>query len=459
MTAKTPLLQLTIQHRLSLLFAASAVVVLLALSVFIYYFTYNYRRTEFKQRMLVRLQEADSLLRKNTAYPFMTLEQMPPGTLPEEKFFYRSVANTINLPIDGENVSLLLEQTQTAEPYYFIQKGKREFLIYPDPQLNHLVVVSAVDVFGYTKLQHLRRLLVAGVLLGTLAMGFISWYWPRKELQPIREKIKKANAISAQNLSLRLNVRNNWDELGQLAITFNQMLDRIEKGFAVQKQFISNAAHELRNPITAIWGHAQLALRQSRTVDEYTDVIKNIQQKAADLQKIVERLLLLSRMEAGTDGLKKETVTLDEVLFDAVAAVQHRVVENKVPIQVQMDERAEQSFSVLGDAVMLGVAFQNLIENAVKYGAEKPVQVVLHAGEKKVVVFVKDGGAGMGEALQHLYQPFFRTASVRHIPGTGIGLTLVKRIMDWHHWEIEFSNNHPSGTLVTVTAPHHQPNS
>ena len=459
MNGKVPWLRLTIQHRLSLLFAASAVVVLLALSLFIYYFTYNYRRTEFKQRMLVRLQEADSLLRKNTAYPFMTLEQMPPGTLPEEKFFYRSVAPTINLPVDGKTIALSLSHPEDAEPYYFIQKGKREFLIYSDPQLNHLVVVSAVDVFGYTKLQHLRRLLVAGVLLGSLAMGFISWYWPRKELQPIREKIKKANAISAQNLSLRLNVRNNWDELGQLAITFNQMLDRIEKGFTVQKQFISNAAHELRNPITAIWGHAQLALRQPRTGEEYSEVIKNIQQKAADLQKIVERLLLLSRMDAAADGFNREAVSVDEVLFDAVAAVQQRQLDDKVPIQVQIDEVENGSFTVLGDAVMLGVAFQNLIENAVKYGNKKPVKVALHTSEKAVLVQVADTGLGMGDALPHLYQPFFRTEGVRHIPGTGIGLTLVKRIMDWHRWHIDFRPNHPTGTIVVVTAPHHQPNS
>jgi signal transduction histidine kinase len=444
--------KLTIRTRLSLMFAFSAVLILLALSVFIYSFTLRFRKNEFQYRLKARLIEADSLLRKNSAYPFITLEHLPPGTLPEEHFYYRRPAPLITVPEPNGLVQLAPLQAIEKERYYFMDKGERSYLLHFDKKLGNVIVLSAVDVFGYTKMRNLKTALIVGVVLGTLAMGFISWYWPKRELQPIADKIKKARRINAQSLNLRLNVRNEYDELGELAITFNQMLDRIETAFEAQRRFTSNAAHELRNPITAISGEAQLALTQPRTAEEYEATLKRIKEKSSDLAKLVERLLILSKIESSTHT--HVPVRLDEVLFNALKSVQNRYPQQAQNIRLHMDEAERGDYTLQGDEMMLQVAIDNVVENALKYGEGKPVRIHLGCRSGFCSLSVVDEGLGVTpDELGKLFQVFYRNPNVRHIQGTGIGLPLVKSIVEWHGGTIDIMPHQPAGTKVQISFP------
>lgn len=442
-------MKLTIRTRLSLMFAFSAVLILLALSAFIYSFTLSFRKNEFQYRLKARLIEADSLLRKNSSYPFITLEHLPPGTLPEEQFYYRRPAAIVTVPEPTGLAELAPLEEVEKERYYFMEKGDRSYLLHFDKKLGNVIVLSAVDVFGYTKMRNLKSALMAGIVLGTLAMGFISWYWPKRELQPIADKIKKARRIGAQSLNLRLNVRNEYDELGELAITFNQMLDRIETAFEAQRHFTSNAAHELRNPITAISGEAQLALTQPRTIEEYQGTLKRIKDKSSDLAKLVERLLILSKIESATHT--KVSVRLDEVLFNALKSVQNRYPRQVQNIRLNIAEVEQENYTLQGDEMMLQVAVDNVVENALKYGEGRPVSIQLLCTGNRLRLIVKDEGMGVtAEDMGKLFQVFYRNPNVRHIEGTGIGLPLVKSIVEWHGGTIEVTSNQPTGTKVEI---------
>lgn len=402
--------------------------------------------------MLVRLQEADSLLRKNAAYPFMTLDNLPPGTLPKEAFYYRRPAQVVTIPQENGLLSLAQLAEVEKEKYYFVEKEKRSYLLYFDKALGNVIVLSAEDVFGYTKIQHLKQVLLIGVILGTIAMGFISWYFPRRELQPLADKIKKAKAIGGESLDLRLNVYNDYDELGELAITFNQMLDRIEKAFAVQKQFTSNAAHELRNPITAISGEAQLALLHTRSAEEYRAALNRIRAKSDELEKLVDRLLVLSKIE--TRGVEKNIVRLDEVLLESVASVQSREPQKATLMRIQIAEASGDDYCLHGDEAILQLALVNVIDNALKYGEGHPVHIALSVNEKRLQLQVADTGMGVSEEERaKLFDLFYRTNNVRHIQGTGIGLPLVKSIVEWHKGQISVQSNTPKGLRVVMTFP------
>jgi len=445
-------LKLTIRARLSLLFAVSAVLILLALSCFIYFFTFDYRQKEFRQRMQVRLQEADSLLRKNAAYPFMTLDHLPPGTLPKEAFYYRRPTPIITIPQNNGLLPLATLADIENEKFYFIEKGSRSYLLHFDKALGNVIVLSAEDLFGYTKIKNLKEVLLFGIILGSIAMGFVSWYFPRRELQPLSDKIKKAKTIGAESLNLRLNVYNDYDELGELAITFNQMLDRIEKAFAAQKQFSSNAAHELRNPITAISGEAQLALLHNRSTEEYRAALDRIRAKSDELEKLVDRLLVLSKIE--TRGVEKSVVRLDEVLLESVASVQSRQPEKAALIRIQIGEVPGDNYCLHGDDAILQLALVNVLENALKYGEGKPVHISLCTTERMLQLQVADTGMGVSdEERAKLFDLFYRTNGVRHIHGSGIGLPLVKSIVEWHKGHISLQSNQPKGLTVTMTFP------
>lgn len=443
-------LRLTIRTRLTLLFALSAVLILCGLSAFIYIFTLNFRKNEFRHRLESRLVEADSLLRKNSAYPFITLEHLPPGTLPEERFFYRKPSPTVTVPDSTSLIQLASLAEVEKERFHLVERGSRSYLIHFDKKLGNVIVLSAVDVFGETKMQNLKRVLLAGIVLGTLAMGFISWYWPRRELRPISDKIRKARRIGGESLNLRLNVRNDYDELGELAITFNQMLDRIEQAFEAQKRFTSNAAHELRNPITAISGETQLALMQPRSADEYRQTLERIKDKSDDLKKLVDRLLILARIESTTS---KQPVRIDEVLFDAIASVQSRHAQLSQLLQLHIQETDDNAYVVNGDPVMLKVAIDNIIENAVKYGQHQPIHIHLEQ-EQDIRITITDEGIGVTpEEMSQLFDLFYRNNRVRHIQGIGVGLPLVKSIIAFHGGTIHISPNAPKGTRVLIQLP------
>lgn len=415
-------------------------------------FTLNFRRNEFRHRLENRMTEVDSLLRKNPRFPDITLEHIPPGTLPEENTYYKQVKDKVSIADNGKTIVLADIEQLKEVPQLFVEKDRRSYLLKYDDRLQQVVIVSAIDVFGFTKMQNLRKVLLAGILIGTLAMALISWYLPWRALKPISNKIKKARRIGGESLNIRLDVKNDYDELGELAITFNQMLDRIEKAFESQKKFVSNASHELRNPVTAISGDAQFALMRDRNPEEYRDALKRIKDKSEVLKKVIERLLILSKIETDKSNAGKSAVRIDELLIDTIASVQDSSPGLKTPLLLHIEETSHEAYQVYGDPVMIKVALYNIIENAVKYGEEKPVAISLCTFKNQSVIRIKDEGKGIEEEEnEKLFHPFYREEGIRHIQGTGIGLSLVKNIIDWHGWGIKLTNNTPNGTIVEIS--------
>lgn len=210
-------------------------------------------------------------------------------------------------------------------------------------------------------------------------------------LQPIADKIKKARTIGAKSLNLRLNVKNNYDELGHLALTFNEMLDRIEVGFRTQQQFIRNASHEMLTPLTAITAEADLALQQSRSTENYQRALENIRLRAQNLNELVAQLLLMAKVDSGGNHMDRPCAA-DETLLYVLKSLQNKYPAATHILQLQIEASDADECMVYCDPLILQAAYYNLLDNALKYGNEKPVSVRLFLKDKSVGLEVKNQG-------------------------------------------------------------------
>jgi len=274
-----------------------------------------------------------------------------------------------------------------------------------------------------------------------------------KLFEPIRVMTATANRLTVHNLhSERLNIEGTQNELKDLAHVINDMLDRIETSYESQKQFVSDASHELRTPIAVIQGYANLLDRWGSTNKEVLDEsIRAIQNEARAMQDLVEKLLFLSRHDKKTLKLHKKRFNMKPVVEDMVKETR-LVAENRV-----INSPILEDVVVYGDMQALKQAIRIFIDNAIKYtddGDEITIQCENKNGD--CVITVTDTGIGMTrQDAEHIFDRFYRSEYVRskNISGHGLGLSLAKLIILAHTGKIKVRTQFTKGTSFIVTIP------
>ncbi len=275
----------------------------------------------------------------------------------------------------------------------------------------------------------------------------------RKLFQPIYEMSATANKLTVNNLhSERLNVEGTKNELKDLATVINNMLDRIETSYESQKQFVSDASHELRTPIAVIQGYANL-LNRWGTKDEAVlmESIDAISNEAKFMQDLVEKLLFLSRNDKKTLKLVKKRFNMCTVVEDMVKET--RLVTTNRNIQSPILENV----IVYGDKQALKQAIRVFIDNAVKYTKEgDTITVTCENKSGDCVITVQDTGIGMTRKdVDNIFKRFYRSEHVRNekISGHGLGLSIAKLIIMGHTGKIKIRSQFTKGTTFTITLP------
>jgi two-component system OmpR family sensor kinase len=294
----------------------------------------------------------------------------------------------------------------------------------------------------------------AGVAV--LAVGLAGgWLASARILRPIAGISATAAAISATNLSERINPESVDRELEGLARVLNTTFDGLEAAFDRQARFTADASHELRTPLAVLRSQAQLALSRPRSPEEYRKSIEECLRAADRMTALVEGLLMLARADAGKLDLRHEAVDLKQVTADAVSQLRPladglgiTVATKLVPAQVQ------------GDAGRLGQVVSNLVANAIRYNRPGgQVRVRLEANDGDVVLKVEDTGYGIPDADQpHIFERFYRVSKDRSrlSGGSGLGLAISKSIVEAHGGAIAFTSAVDQGTTFDVrlrTAP------
>jgi len=365
----------------------------------------------------------------------------------EDKEIYAS-GDTMKLPISER---VIFQVKQEGEQRTVFNEFTVAGIPFNDRDKSYIIVASAEDVIGYNRLVDLRRLLMALFFIVVGLVSISGWIYSGRALRPIQKIITSVQSISPQNLSQRLEESPHPDEMGKLILIFNGLLARIENAFKLQKMFVSNVSHELKNPLTNITSQLEVTLLNERPREEYQRTIESVLEDIKSLNHLSVSLLDLARLTHDSDTFTMVEVRLDEILWEARERVAAIDGNYKVEVIIKDMPEDESRLLVNGNPHLLRTAFQNIIENACKFSEDGRAEVMLLCKADELVVEVVDRGPGIEKKdLENVFQPFFRTDSTSKVKGYGVGLSLSQRIISIHKGKISIESNPGQGTRISV---------
>lgn len=288
-------------------------------------------------------------------------------------------------------------------------------------------------------------------ILAVIIAYFIGRYISNKMLKPIREITTIADNISINDLKQRITVPETDDEIKTLIVTFNDMIARLDESFDKQKQFISDASHELKTPIAVIQGYINLIDRWGKSdEDVLKESIDSIKYETEHMNKLIQQLLFLARADNDKCDINKETLSLNEIASDVLKDI-CVLVES-----VSTELIADKNVNIYGDEQLIRQLMWIFCENAIKYKADKPLNIKITVGEKNTVPYfsVTDNGIGISqEDISHIFDRFYRADKSRNktIMGNGLGLSIASWIAKIHDAKIFVQSETNKGTEFTVT--------
>ena len=375
--------------------------------------------------------------------------------LPEEKEYFFPINKS-----DKEIIQLLNNQVDIPflkklrlEKNARFKKGKTFYsgYLYGDNQGTYLVILSARDQIGENDLSYLIKILLISFVISLLILFILGGFFAQKTLSPISDIINKAKDIRAANLSKRLRVDKNKDELTELALTFNNMLDRIETSFEMQSSFINNASHELKNPLTAILGQTEIALLKERNTQDYKKYLRNIQNEAHRLDALINVLLSFAKTDQDEEGLLISEVRIDELLIEVKTDMDLINPDNNIEIDFNDIPDNPDLMILHGNPGLIKVALNNVLDNACKFSDNAIVKVKIVVDNLHTKIIVTDQGVGIpDEELNKISEPFYRARNVRSIKGFGFGLSLTHKILKMHGGFVDIFSEKEKGTIVKL---------
>ena len=297
----------------------------------------------------------------------------------------------------------------------------------------------------------IRTLAIAGPLTLVLA-GAGGIFLAQRALKPVDQITRTAHEIEESDLSRRIPVQSK-DELGRLAATLNQMIERLEKAFKRQQRFTSDASHELRTPLAVIQAESTLALNKERTANEYKQSLEIVSNESMLMAKVVDQLLTLARVDSGKEQLSFEEIDLSELL--AGVAAHAEILCRDKGLEFHSDRM--ETILVSGDRAKLRELFLNLLDNAIRYSPDGgKISLTLRREEEMAVVSIVDTGIGISEEdIPHIFERFYRVdkARSRVENGAGLGLAICKYIAEIHGGRIEVISRLGEGSTFSVWLP------
>lgn len=454
---------MNIRNRLTLRFILIVIFILLMASFLIYFFSADYREEAFYDRLqskanitaklLIEVEEIDSDL-------LMKIEKDNPASLPNEKIIIFDFKNDILFSTDDNKViaigTELLDRIRLEDEVRFRQDDFEVLgFLFKGQYDRFAVVAAATDIYGYNKLKNLRTILLTVFIISMFLVSVSGWIFAGKALQPISKVINKVDDIGITSLDLRVDEGNGQDEIAYLAKTFNKMLTRLEDSFKLQKNFIASASHELRTPLTVIRGQLEVALLNTRTEDEYRNVVHSVLDDIKNLSTLSNRLLLLAQTSSVGFKLNLAKLRLDEVIWQTRDELLKNNPKFVVHIDIDKNLDDESKLTIKGDEQLIKVALANIVENGCKYSTDHFINITISSSPKAVKVVFKDNGIGIpAEDLPNIFEPFYRAGNTGSIKGHGIGLSMVNRIILQHKGLINVSSHEGKETTITVHFPH-----
>jgi heavy metal sensor kinase len=405
------------------------------------------RSFHFKDRQIIVFDEQCNVLDASD-----NTENLPLGT----RWF--------TLPAAQPQLQRLLDAASRAGRAYATifdsEKAIRALAVDIPAGPHHYLLVVANSLQEQEKgLAQARRAFYVAIPLALLFASLGGYFLARKSLVPVVTMGEQAAHISASNLNERIPVPQNNQELGRLALLFNELLERLDKSFAQQKRFMADASHELRTPVAVIRGESEVALSQiSRDTKEYRDSLAIVNDEGQRLTRMVEDLFTLARADAGEYPLLMTDFYLDESMNECVRSVRSLAAQKDQEIIYQPPAK---EIAFRGDEPLIRRMVLNLLHNAIKY-TPKDGQVRVGVKDKgnQCEITITDTGHGIPrEAQPHVFDRFFRVDKARsrdeslNGSGAGLGLSIAQWAAELHGGNIVLDHSGADGTTFIVSLP------
>lgn len=328
------------------------------------------------------------------------------------------------------------------------------------PSRTHYVIVGGTDLEATEdELASLRRVLLSVVPLALVIAGIVGWFLARHSLSPVMMMAERARRIGVENLGDRLPVSNPHDELGRLAATFNELLDRLATSFSQQRQFMADASHELRTPVATTRTAATVALQvPHRNESDYRETLQLIELQTERLARMVDDMFTLARADAGNYPMQLTPMYLDELIEEVARAARVLADAKSVAIEVVTDADRDAPFT--GDEDLIRRMIVNLVDNAIRYApAGSTVTVTLRRSSGHYGITVSDRGRGIPALAQpHIFKRFYRSDVARgraagDVSGAGLGLAIARWIARLHEGDVSLVDSSAAGTTFQIRLP------
>jgi heavy metal sensor kinase len=300
-----------------------------------------------------------------------------------------------------------------------------------------------------------KRIFVFTMTFLILLAAGAGWFMARRAVSGVEAVTRTAQKISGGALEERVPVKTRGDEIDQLALTFNQMLDRIQTLLKEIKEMSDNIAHDLRSPITRIRGTAEVTLATGKSLNEYETLAASTIEECDRLLDMINTMLLISKTEANVDQLSREEIDLAKLARDACELFGPSAEDQGIHLRCT----APGGVRLSGDAGMIQRMISNLLDNAIKYTPQGGAVTVSLAEEgARVRLAVEDTGCGISPGdLPRVFERFYRADQSRSKPGIGLGLSLARAIARAHGGEVTAASTPGQGSTFTVSLPRSGP--
>jgi signal transduction histidine kinase len=451
---------MNIRTRITLQFFYISSILLFITSISIYFYSSEIRKKEFYERLSQKAHITAQLFNRlplNDIGNKRINDNLGLGFLPEEAIYIYNnqdvlVYQSSNLPFSNYN-SKLINRIKSGEHKFHFENDIDAYG-YAYFSNSFVIIATAVDKFGLDRLNEMKKILVLVFIFGNVIAALFGWFFAGRSLKPLFAVVAQVNNISVNQLNKRVEIDENLDVVALIASTFNELLDRVEVAFQMQKQFVASASHELRTPLTIILGQLELALLNTRTPEQYQKIINSLTLDLKDLNNTANRLLLLAQADFQVENLDPKPFRIDECLWQINLEMQKRFPAAIVDIHFDLFPESESDFIIMGNEQLVKVAISNVVENSLKYSNPQYCSITLFAHKKGISIKMEDQGYGIDkDDIQKIFIPFYRANSSFVTSGHGLGLAMVKKIIQLHSGVIDLKSEINKGTIVSISIP------
>lgn len=450
---------MTIRTRLTLRFTGLVSAIVAVSFATVYGFTWYFITSDFYRRLERKTRPYGStLVQRGISLPTLKkLSLLHTDQLPDQKI---TIYDGQNIPFftsnDGIRLGIPAREINKVRSMVRLNFRWRHYYVsgvrYDTKTGQYVVLVSADNLYGD---DFLRTMLLALGGLYVLIVGlvaFAGWLYAGDALQPMKRIERQLNAIFPKNREKRLPINLENDEISRLSVTINHLLDRIEESFRLQRMFVANVSHELKNPLTQINSQLEVSLLSRREPEQYQKTIRSVLDDVSALGALTRALLQLSKVDLDdAAGLLTDSVRIDEIVWDVRDLV--KAIHPSYIVSVELGDLPDDfdQLAVPGNTSLIKTALKNLTENACKFSNNSKALIGVQFLPKSVQIDVQNEGKPiLAEDMPYIFEPFYRSQQNVKTSGYGIGLSLVDRIVRLHRGKLAVESGEGKPTVFRI---------